>query len=79
MKFLAKVHNMQVNKGLNFWWIRIRIITDPHTDTDPDMNRDTDKTCLGGGMHCPSASSYISGWIYIITCFKLCQSSIRFR
>ena len=24
-------------------------------DTDPD--RDTGKTCLGRGMHCPSASS----------------------
>jgi len=24
---------------------------------DPDPYRDTDKTCLGGSMHCPSASS----------------------
>jgi len=31
-------------------------ITDP--DTDPDTYRDTGKTCLGGGMHCPSTSSY---------------------
>jgi len=30
-------------------------ITDP--DTDPDPYRNTGKTCLGGGMHCPSASS----------------------
>jgi len=25
---------------------------------DPDPYRDTGKTCLGGGMHCPSASSF---------------------
>ena len=31
-------------------------ITDPDTDTDP--YRDTGKTCLGGGMHCHSASSF---------------------
>jgi len=23
-----------------------------------DLDRDTDKTCLGGGMHCASASSF---------------------
>jgi len=27
------------------------------TDTYPDPDRDTGKTCLGGGIHCPSASS----------------------
>jgi len=27
-------------------------------DPDRDPYRDTGKTCLGGGMHCPSASSY---------------------
>jgi len=32
-------------------------ITDPDTDLDPDPYGNTDKTCLGGGMHCPSASS----------------------
>jgi len=26
--------------------------------TDPESYRDTGKTCLGGGMHCYSASSY---------------------
>jgi len=26
-------------------------------DLDPDPDRDTSNTCLGGGMHCPSASS----------------------
>ena len=37
-------------------------MTDP--DTEPDMAPDTDpygdtnKTCLGGGMHCPNVSSY---------------------
>jgi len=31
-------------------------ITDP--DADPDLYRDTGKICLGGGMHCPSASSF---------------------
>ena len=44
--------------------IRIRD-PDPDTDTDsdpadsdPDPYCDTGKTCLGGGMHCPSVSSY---------------------
>ena len=34
-------------------------ITDPDSDTDPnpDPDRDTGKTSLGGGMHCPGASS----------------------
>ena len=32
-------------------------ITDPEPDTDTDPNRDTGKTCFGGGMHYPSASS----------------------
>ena len=27
-------------------------------DTDPDPYRDTGETCLGGGMHCPSAPSF---------------------
>jgi len=27
-------------------------------DLDLDPYRDTGKMCLGGGMHCPSASSY---------------------
>ena len=34
-------------------------MTDLNTNTDdPDPYRDTGKTCLGGGMHCPSASSF---------------------
>ena len=44
MKFSGKVGNVPTNKWLNF-------------GDDPDPYRDTDKTCLGGGMHCPSASS----------------------
>ena len=46
MKFSGKVGN---GPALNFGG-------DP--DTDPDPYRDTGKTYLGGGMHCPSASSY---------------------
>jgi len=33
-------------------------ITDLDTDPDPDPYRYTGKTYLGGGMHCPSASSF---------------------
>jgi len=44
MKFSGKVASGPINKLLNF-------------GGDPD--RDTGKTCLGGGMHCPSASSLI--------------------
>ena len=33
---------------IKFWW---------DADTDPDSYHDTGKTCLGRGMHCPSASS----------------------
>jgi len=40
MKFAAKVGNGPTNKRLNF-------------GGDPDPYRDTGKTCLGGGMHCP--------------------------
>jgi len=47
MKFSGKVGNRSMNKWLNFG--------DPDADTNPD--RDTGKTCHGGGMHCPSASS----------------------
>jgi len=45
MKFSGKVGNGPTNKRLNF-------------GGDPD--RDTGKTCLGGGVHCScSASSYV--------------------
>jgi len=51
MKFSEKVGNGPVNKRLNFGG-------DPDTDPnpDPDPYRDSGKTCLGRGMHCPSAS-----------------------
>jgi len=51
MKFSRKVGSGPVSKWLNF-------------GGDPDLGsgildpyRDAGKTCLGGGMHCPSASS----------------------
>jgi len=52
MKFSTKVDNGPVKKRLNFG-------DDPdhESDTDPDPYRDIGKTCLGGGMHCSSASS----------------------
>ena len=44
--------------------------------TDPDNPyRNTGKTCLGGGMHCPSASSCLNvlrlNLIYVFTVCKL--------
>jgi len=45
MKFSGKVGNGPLNKCLNF-------------GGNPDLDRDTGKACLDGGMHCPSASSY---------------------
>ena len=32
---------------------------------DPDPYHNTGKTCLGRGMHCPSASSYYNYYILI--------------
>ena len=68
MKFSGKVGNGPMNKFLNFggnpnqksgyisgYGIR-NPETDPTTDQGPDPYRDTGKTCLGGGMHCPGAS-----------------------
>jgi len=60
MKFSGKAHNGQLNKRLNFGG-------DPDQGSgygfggnpDPDPCRYTGKTCLGEGMHCPSASSSI--------------------
>ena len=43
MKFSGKFGNGRMNKCLNF-------------GDDPDPGRDTGKTCLDGGIHCPSAS-----------------------
>jgi len=47
MKFSGKVGNRPMNKWLNFGG-----------DPDLDLYHDTGKTCLGGRMHCPSASSF---------------------
>ena len=47
MKFSGKVGNGPMNKWLNF---------DGDPDPYPYRDRPTGKTCLGGGMHCPSAS-----------------------
>jgi len=51
MKFSGKVGNGPMNKLLHFGVTRI-------TDLHPNTDRDTGKRCLGGGMHCHSASSY---------------------
>jgi len=48
MKFSGKVGNGPLNKWLTFGG---------NPDTDPDPDRDSGETCLGGGMRCPSASS----------------------
>jgi len=50
-EILEKVGNGPMNRWLNFGG-------DLDMDPDPDPYRDTGKTCLGGGMHCPSASSF---------------------
>jgi len=53
MKCPQKVGNGPVNKWLNF-------ADDPDHGSGPGYgypDRDTGKTCLGGGMKCPSASS----------------------
>jgi len=34
-------------------------------DPDPDPYRDTGKTCLVGGMHCPNASSLLYCFVQI--------------
>jgi len=51
MKFSGKVGSGPMSKRLNFGG-------DPGLGCGiPDPYRDTGETCLGGGMHCPSASS----------------------
>ena len=62
MKFSEKVGNWSRNKRLNFGGD-----PDLYTDDDTDPDRDTGKTCLGGGLHCPTASSvqkFLSGYTY---------------
>jgi len=48
-------------------------MTDPDTDADPDPYRDTGKICLGEGMHCPSASSFILSLHCIKTEHLMCN------
>ena len=58
MKFSGKVGNGPVNKWLNF-------VGDPDRRSVWTVSRYTGKTCLGGGMHCSSASScayFIQYW-----------------
>ena len=40
-------------------------------DPDPDLHHDTGKLCLGGGMHCPSASSSNWYWCSVSDLFNL--------
>jgi len=44
-----------------------------HTNS---LDGGTGKTCLGGGMHCPSASSYLrqAGYVIIVVCLSVCLS-----
>ena len=44
-----------------------------HTDS-PDGG--TGKTCLGGGMHCPSASSYIRETRFVAYSLPVCNESL---
>jgi len=63
MKFSGKVGNGSVNKRLHFGG-------DPVRDPDTDPYRDTGKTCLDGGMYCPSASSLLHFPLrHILVCF----------
>ena len=58
MKFSEKAENLfngPMNKWLNFGG---NPDTDPDSNTDPDPYHDTGKPCLGGGVHCPSASGF---------------------
>jgi len=89
MKFSGKVGNWQKNKRLNFggdpdhhldtgiifWELQKGVNghkSAAHTDL-PDGG--TGKTCLGGGIHCPSASIMVALWnretIYIFILFLL--------
>jgi len=60
--------NFQGRLAVSQWtndWILVAIwIMDP--DTDP--YRDTGKTCLGRGMHCPGASSL---YMWMIDCWSI--------
>jgi len=53
MKFSGKIDNGPMNKRL-YILVAIRI-----TDLDTYLESEFGKMCLGGGMHCPSASSVL--------------------
>jgi len=55
MKFSGNVDSGPVNKIMIEFWLRSGSWIHP----DPDPYRDTSKTCLGGGMHCPSSSNFL--------------------
>jgi len=55
MKVPGKVCNGPVNKCLS---LNFGGAPDHGLFTDPDPYLYTGKTCLGGGVHCPNASSY---------------------
>jgi len=38
-----------------------KCLTDIHSFHTNSPDRGTGKTCIGGGMHCPSASSFLYG------------------
>jgi len=59
--------------------IRIRI-------RNPDPYRDTGKTCLGGGMHYPSASSFLMflyycqiviSAVFMLVAFQPCYHALK--
>jgi len=41
-------------------------ITNPNSNLNP--HRDTGKTCLGSGVHCPTASSFLCFFIQVFDC-----------
>ena len=63
MQFSRKVGNWSVNKRLNF-------------GGDPDDG--SGKTCLGGGMHCSSASSLLSFCFFLDPRCRLSSLSVSF-
>jgi len=53
--------------------LRHRPTTDSHVSySDGEWYRDTGKTCLGGGMHCPGDSNFLT------VCVKLVHSGVSY-
>ena len=50
---------------------------DPNPNTDPDADRDTGRTYLGGGMYRPIASSYfmpsLESLVILAICIDYCR------